>query len=445
MITVAVLGVAGYLGLAIAAEGPLGGAGYWLMLGLGATVLAAGSLLAWRAPPRTMLLVILIAGGAMRLVLVPLDPALSTDTYRYLWDGRVQAAGINPYVHAPEDEALADLRDDAVWPNINRSFARTIYPPVAQVTFLAAEVTGIRSPVTWKGLTATVDIAAMLLLVWALRAAGRDERWVVAYAWNPLPIMAFGLTGHVDALVVLAVMGATLLWWRGRPAWTGALLGVAAAVKLFPLMLVAAYARGRDGTWRWKEAAIVAGAAVGVLTVSYLPYAGAGSDVLGFLSTGYLDEEGYLDLSRYRLLRTIGLDGRIVAPLLGAGVGIAVLASRRPAPTRGAWLLGAALVLTTPYSWYATPLVALAAAGGAGWAWGWFAIALHAAYISIFHDQVLEPVTGGMRLSTPLRVTSAGALVTLAALAVRWPRARRAVLWQPPARQRDRDREGLAP
>ena len=437
----AAVGIAGYLGLAMAAAGPLGGLGYWLMLAVGVVVLAAGSLLARRAPKRTALLVILIAGAAMRLVLVPLEPALSTDTYRYLWDGRIQAAGINPYVHAPEDEALAGLRDEEVWPNINRTFARTIYPPVAQFAFLAAEVTGIRTPVAWKGVTATVDIASMLLLVSALHAAGRDERWVVAYAWNPLPIMAFGLTGHVDALVVLAVMGATLLWWRGRPAWTGALLGVAAGVKLFPLMLVAAYVRGRDGAWRWKEAATVAGAAVAILGAGYLPYAAAGSDVLGFLSTGYLDEEGYLDRSRYRLLRALGLDGRVVAPLLGVAVGIAVLRSRRPAPTRGAWLLGAALVLTTPYSWYATPLVALAAAGGAGWAWGWFAIALHAAYISIFHDQALEPLIAGVRLSTPLRVASAGAIATLAALAARWEWARRTVLWQPPPRQPVGDRE----
>ncbi|MBI0385109.1 hypothetical protein JBE27_54825, partial [Streptomyces albiflaviniger] len=34
-------------------------------------------------------------------------PRTSTDAYRYAWDGRVQAAGISPYDHAPEDPALA--------------------------------------------------------------------------------------------------------------------------------------------------------------------------------------------------------------------------------------------------------------------------------------------------------------------------------------------------
>jgi hypothetical protein len=34
------------------------------------------------------------------------------DLYRYVWDGRVQAAGLNPYSYAPADPELAALRDD---------------------------------------------------------------------------------------------------------------------------------------------------------------------------------------------------------------------------------------------------------------------------------------------------------------------------------------------
>ena len=63
-------------------------------------------------------------------------PRTSDDAYRYVWDGRVQAAGINPYRYAPADPALAELRDDAIFPKINRAeYAVTIYPPVAQMFF----------------------------------------------------------------------------------------------------------------------------------------------------------------------------------------------------------------------------------------------------------------------------------------------------------------------
>ncbi len=431
LIVAATVAVATYLTFGVLGQQGWGGGVYWAMLASGAAVLGVGTWLTPRVRVRHALPVVIVGAALMRVVLVPLEPALSTDMYRYLWDGQVQASGINPYVHAPEDPALEELRDD-LWEPINRKFARTIYPPVAQLTFLGANLVGLDTTTGWKALVSLADLAAIVLLVVVLTAAGRDPRRVVAYAWNPLPIMAFGLSGHVDAFVVLAAVAATLLWWRGRHLGAGALIGVAAGVKLFPLMLVAAFARGRDTVWRWGPAIGQGVTAVGVLLAGYLLYLSAGTDVFGYLTTGYLDEEGYTTADRFRLVRALGLDGRVVTPIVAVAVGIAVLRSHRPAPTRAAWLMGAAFVLTVPFSWYTAPLIALAVAGGAGWAWGWFAILLHAAYIAIFHDDVLAFLTGGMRLSTPLRNIAAGAIVLLAIAAVRSRWARRAVIWQPP-------------
>ena len=101
-------------------------------------VTIAATRLAADVPARTGLIVILGLALAMRLVLVGVEPLLSTDLYRYIWDGRVQAAGINPYAHVPADPALAALRDAAIYPHINRAdYAVTAYPPVAQMFFLA--------------------------------------------------------------------------------------------------------------------------------------------------------------------------------------------------------------------------------------------------------------------------------------------------------------------
>ena len=73
-------------------------------------------------------------------------PILSTDIYRYVWDGRMQAADINPYRHMPADPALATLRDTVIYPQINRAdYARTIYPPVAQMVALPAIVAPSRA------------------------------------------------------------------------------------------------------------------------------------------------------------------------------------------------------------------------------------------------------------------------------------------------------------
>src|SRR5204862_1171502 len=98
----------------------------------------AASRLGDRADQRSALLVILTGAVAMRLAMLWVEPYLSSDIYRYIWDGRVQAAGINPYRYVPKAPELARLRDAEIWPNINRpDYAVTIYPPAAQAIFFA--------------------------------------------------------------------------------------------------------------------------------------------------------------------------------------------------------------------------------------------------------------------------------------------------------------------
>ncbi|MFB6263588.1 MAG: hypothetical protein ABEL76_08185, partial [Bradymonadaceae bacterium] len=76
-----------------------------------------------------------LAAAAARLLLLPRDPLLSDDIYRYVWDGRVGWAGINPFEYAPDAEALSRLRDAEIWPRINHRSVPTIYPPGAQFVF----------------------------------------------------------------------------------------------------------------------------------------------------------------------------------------------------------------------------------------------------------------------------------------------------------------------
>jgi len=429
---VAAAGVACYLGVAAAAlaepaPGPEIQAGriYWIALAGGAAVLAGGMALASRVEPRAALLLVLGMGALFRLILVPTPPALSDDLYRYLWDGRVQAAGINPYTYPPRAPELAPLRDEAVWPRINRPKEPTIYPPAAQAVFAGAWWLGLRTPATWKILTVAADIAAMLLIVRLLGALGRDRRAVVAYAWNPLPILAFGHSGHIDALVVLGLVAAGLAWQAGALRRLGLCLGLAAAVKLYPLMALPAFVRGRNGRWSTRRAAAVSALAAGVVAASYLPIANLGAQAFGYLSAGYLSEEGYTTGRRFLLFHALGLDGRLLGPLLLAAVVIVALRSQRPAPTRAAWVLGAVAVVTLTYPWYAAPLVALAVAGGAGWAWPWLGVALETAYAG---QEIIRATRSSFPFSVPVRVTAAAVVVLLALAAIRWGWARRAVI-----------------
>ena len=249
----------------------------------GALYLAAVWLILRIKLSRRGVVAILALAGLMRLGVVLMPPYLSDDLYRYVWDGRVVAAGINPYRYVPTDSHLASLRDERIYPNINRStYARTIYPPVAEYVFFLT--TRISESVTWMKVTMLAfDIASAAILLRLLTLFGLPLQRILIYVWHPLTLWEFAGSGHIDAAVVTFI--ALALWARRREAaWlAGVALGCATLVKFFPVVIFPALYR----RWDWKMPAAVAAVAV----VAYLPFLGAGSAVLGFLP-GYLSEEG---------------------------------------------------------------------------------------------------------------------------------------------------------
>src|SRR5689334_4208310 len=284
-----------------------GGWALMLMFGIG----AAGAILASRmesAEQGGALIVILVCALAMRLALVFTEPYLSTDIYRYVWDGRVQAAGVNPYRYVPGAPELAHLRDVAVFPNINRAgYAVTIYPPAAQAIFLAITRLGESVLAMKLGLIAfeTVTVAALLAL---LERQGLSAVRVAAYAWHPLPIWEIAGNGHVDAAMCALLIVGLLLFLQGRTLLGGIAVTLGALVKPTALLALPVFWR----PWNWRLPLVV------VLTaaVAYLPYISIGSGVFGYL-WGYIDEEG---LASGRGIYLLWLLERLTGPLPRAGV-----------------------------------------------------------------------------------------------------------------------------
>ena len=115
-----------------------GGDNAFIALAIPASLLTLmATRVAERTPTKRALWLIFGIGIMLRIYVLLFDPLLSTDVFRYIWDGRVQAAGINPYRYFPGHDALAHLRDATIFPRINRAdYAVTIYPPVAEFFFL---------------------------------------------------------------------------------------------------------------------------------------------------------------------------------------------------------------------------------------------------------------------------------------------------------------------
>jgi hypothetical protein len=240
--------------------------------------------LTWRGGlSRRSLAAVLVVAALMRVAVLLAPPYLSDDINRYVWDGRVEGAGINPYRYIPEDPHLAALRDQTVFPNINRSdYAPTIYPPIAEYIFFLGTRLG-QSLTAMKATLVAFEVAAVLLLLRLLDDWRLPRERILIYLWHPLTLWEIAGSGHVDAAIVTFV--ALALWGRRRErAWlTGSALACAALVKFFPAVLFPALYR----RWDWKMPAAAAATAV----VAYAPFMGVGTAVLGFLP-GYLQEEG---------------------------------------------------------------------------------------------------------------------------------------------------------
>lgn len=332
------------------------------ILAVSAAVYLAAVAVVLRAPqPARAVWWVLSIAVVLRLLLVTLPPALSTDVYRYVWDARVQAAGINPYRFIPADHALAGLRDAAVYPFINRAdYARTIYPPVAQLVFAAVGWLW-DSVIAMKLVMVGFEALGMACILRLLARAGLPRERVLIYAWNPLPLWSFASDGHVDALAIGLLGLALLLRTQRREGWAGAVLAGAVLVKFLPVVVAPAFLRG--GPF-WRPA--LAGTAV--IMALYALYSTAGAHVLGFLP-GYREEEGIADGSGFWLLA--GLARLVALPPAAAAVYLASVAAaflaailwlrRQPAAPADAvslcrdagFLMAATMIAVSPrYAWY---------------------------------------------------------------------------------------------
>jgi alpha-1,6-mannosyltransferase len=225
---------------------------------------------------------ILLFALLFRLPLIPLDPALSSDVYRYLWEGKVQVvARTNPYIIPPGDDRLAFFRDEAMYPHINRKEAPTVYPAGAQLLFALLYRTGIETPQAFKAISLAADALTLLLLILILKQLHLPFDRVIIYAWNPLLIYEFFWSGHLESLMLPSMLGFFYFFLRGRVLAAGAALGLATAIKLVPIFLLATVPQGK----RLKTAISF----VFVVGFTYLFYAEAGRRIVGFLPSYFSD------------------------------------------------------------------------------------------------------------------------------------------------------------
>jgi hypothetical protein len=254
---------------------------------------------------------ILLGSLLLRLPLLLLPLTLSDDALRYLWDGKVALAGLNPYALPPAAPELIPFRDE-LWQRLPHTEVPTVYPPLSIALFSIASrlpFQGWKLLLGWKLLVTAADLGACALLLRLARQRGLPEGRIAWYAWNPLVLLEVSGMGHVDALGVAATVGAVLALTRGKEALSGMWAAAGALAKILPVAALPMWTRQSGFPLLGTAAVLIAAAGLPVI-------AATGGIPPGLLTYGLSWEfNGPVYEPLWRLIDTAGL-----APALARGL-----------------------------------------------------------------------------------------------------------------------------
>lgn len=262
-----------------------------LLFCFGLPTLIRASVIAHPRATSMILACVFLAGLAARLALLASEPILEDDHHRYLWDGAVSGAGLNPYAVSPlsarsagPDTTIGRLARESgfVQERINHAELRSIYPPVAQAAFALANAMAPWSLLSWRLVIGLLDLATFGLVLLLLRACGRSPLWSALYWWNPLVIKELFNSAHMEPVVLAPVLLALLLAAHRHLVSAAAGLAIASGAKLWPVLLLGLVARPLISTPR--DLIVALSLFAGIIGLMAIPVISAGVDS----SSGFL-------------------------------------------------------------------------------------------------------------------------------------------------------------
>ena len=190
---------------------------------------------------------LLISAVIFRMVFLLSIPALSDDFYRFIWDGKLWAEGINPFAHIPvffmdnPELAPAGINND-LFNLINSPTHYSVYPPIPQfINVLAVWLSGnsiLGAVVVIRTSLFLAEIGTILLLYKLLQPSTTQRFMASAYALNPLVIIEITGNLHHEGFMIFFFIAFIYYFKQNKIILAAGLLSASVASKLIPLIIL---------------------------------------------------------------------------------------------------------------------------------------------------------------------------------------------------------------
>jgi len=215
------------------------------------------------------LLSIIFIAFLVRLSFIAGSPIGSEDAYRYIWDGKIQAQGINPYLYTALDARLDSLHSPLLPAAMNHADLKTIYFPLSQWIFYCCYQLSGEALWGYKAVILIAEVGTVAVLYLFLSMLSIPRKFILLYALCPLPIIEFAVDAHLDAVGLPLFLCSLLFYLKDRKVLSYILLGLSMSIKPVGLILLPAIFFFEKG-WRNKLSALL----VPLMTVGlqFIPY-----------------------------------------------------------------------------------------------------------------------------------------------------------------------------
>ncbi|MDQ6756341.1 MAG: hypothetical protein M3004_05345 [Bacteroidota bacterium] len=209
------------------------------------TILFAGYYVSYKFFSVTHFKYLVIAAILFRILLLFSVPNLSDDVYRFIWDGRLAANGINPFSYLPVEimqmPSVTGITKE-LFGQLNSTQHYTIYPPVLQGIFwLAAKVFPVNvrgAIILLKCIILMFEIGTLFLLGQILKKLSLSKHLALLYFINPLVITELTGNVHFEGVMIFFVLFAFLLLLKKNWTRSAICLALGIATKLIPVIFL---------------------------------------------------------------------------------------------------------------------------------------------------------------------------------------------------------------